>query len=93
MAVKVKNRKGRNVILLDPWEKGNKMFNELQNDVHLTNDGLVKTKKNGKPKKLNDTQKAYRSGYLAAQKDSRKCYKHNKRNSPKSPYVDVPFSN
>ncbi len=74
MAVIVKNRRGQSVTLLNPSEKGQKMFDELQNDVHITNDGMIKTDKNGKPRKLSDTQKAYRSGYLAAQKDSRRAF-------------------
>lgn len=75
MAVVVRNRRGQDVILLNPSEKGTKMFDELQNDVHITNDGMIKTDKNGKPRRLSDTQKAYRSGYLQAQKDSRRAFK------------------
>ncbi len=75
MAVVVKDRRGQNVILLNPSEKGQKMFCELQNNVHLTNDGMIKTDSKGKPRKLSDTQKAYRSGYLQAQKDARKAFK------------------
>lgn len=74
MAVRVRNRKGNEVILLNPAEKGDKFADELRNGVHLTNDKRVKFRKNGKPRKLNDTEKAYRSGYLAARKDSAKCY-------------------
>lgn len=75
MAVVVRNRRGENVILLNPSEKGRKMACELQNDVHLSNDGLIKTDRNGKPRRLSDTQKAYRSGYIASQKDSAKFFK------------------
>lgn len=75
MAVVVKSKRGNDVILLNPSEKGTKMLCELQNNVHITNDGMIKTDKIGKPRRLSDTQKAYRSGYLAAQKDARKAFK------------------
>lgn len=75
MAVTVRNKSGKDVILLNPFEKGTKMFVELQNNVHLTNDNMIKTDKRGKPQHLSDTQKAYRSGYLSAQKDARKVFK------------------
>lgn len=75
MAVIVKNRRGKDVMLLNPREKGSKMFDELTNGVHLTNDGHIKFDKNGKPRRLSDTQKAYRSGFLAAQRESRKAFR------------------
>lgn len=76
MAVIVQDKKGNDVMLLNPFEKGQKMFHELQNDVHLTNDMQhYKTNKDGKPRKLSDTQKAYRSGYLQAQKDARRAFR------------------
>lgn len=71
MAVKYKGK-----LLLNPYEKGNKAFAELKDGVHYTNDGKVKcNRRTGKPIRLTDTEKAYRSGYLAAQKDSRRVYK------------------
>lgn len=75
MAVVVRNKRGKDVILLNPFEKGTKMFKELRNNVHITNDNMVKTDNLGNPQYLSDTQKAYRSGYLAAQKDSNKAFK------------------
>ena len=78
MAVTVKNRRGKKVVLLNPQEKRNKYFDELANDVALTNNKHLKTKRNGKPKRLTDAQKAYRSGYIQAQNDSAKCYKAKK---------------
>lgn len=75
MAVAVRNKRGEEVILLNPYEKGIKMYDELVNNVHITNDAKIKTDKNGKPRRLSDTQKAYRSGYLAAQKDARKAFR------------------
>lgn len=77
MAVYVKNRRGKDVTLLNPSEKGHKFAIELKYNVALTNDGVEKRTKKGKVKSLSDTQKAYRSGYLAAQKDSAKAFKHN----------------
>ena len=78
MAVTVKNRRGKKVVLLNPQEKRNKFFDELSNNVALTNDNHLKTKRNGKPKRLTDAQKAYRSGYIQAQNDSAACYKARK---------------
>lgn len=68
-------------VLLDPSEKGTKAFEELTQNVKLTNEGYIKFDKNGKPQKLTKEEKAWRSGYLAAQKDSRKVYnaKHGKK--------------
>ena len=79
MARVVYNRRGKKVILLNPSEKSQKAAAELKSGVHLTNTGAVKRSKNGKVKKLNDTQKAYRSGYLKARKDNAKAWK-SKRN-------------
>lgn len=76
MSVRVKNRRGKDVTLLDPSEKARKFLVELNYDVALTNDGEQKTRKNGKPRTLSDTQKAFRAGYLAHQKDSNKAFKH-----------------
>lgn len=43
----------------------------------------VKVNRQNKPIRLSDTEKAYRSGYLAAQKDSRRAYKSRQnRNMP-----------
>lgn len=79
MAVKVINRRGGKVVLLNPQEKRDKFFNELYNGVALTNENNVKYKRNGKFKYLTDVQKAYRSGYIQAQNDSAKCYKARKK--------------
>lgn len=54
MAVRVVNKKGREVVLLNPAEKASKYVNELSNNVHLDNLGMIKVKKNGKPRRLND---------------------------------------
>lgn len=75
MAFTFKTKKGKNVTLLNPSEKGGKFARELKSGIGETNLGEVKTHKNGKPKKLSDTQKSYRSGYLQARKDSAAAYK------------------
>lgn len=78
--VTVKNKKGQEVVLLNPSEKGRKYADELRNGVGQTNRGYLKTDPVlGKPVRLTDTQKAYRSGYLDAQKDSAKCYNAKKK--------------
>lgn len=83
MAVIVKDRRNRDVVLLNPAEKARKYADELANDVRITNSGMVVTKKNGKPRDLRDTQKAYRAGYLAARRDSAKCFKANEKKQVK----------
>lgn len=80
MAVVVKSKRGKDVTLLNPNEKGNKAYAELAYGVHMTNDGRVKTDKAGNATELTDTERAYRSGYLAAQKDSRKAFRANNPN-------------
>lgn len=77
MSVVVKNRRGKDVTLLNPAEKGNKYATELAYDVALTNDGEQKVDKHGRAKRLKTEQRAFRAGYLQAQKDSAKAFKHN----------------
>ena len=77
--VVVVDRHGRERVLLNPQGKRNKAFAELQNGVKFTNDGKVKLKKNGQPMRLTDTEAAYRNGYIQAQNDSAKAYKHNQK--------------
>ena len=79
MAVKVKSRNGKDVTLLNPSEKGRKYADELRNGVKQTNEGMLKWGDDGKPERLTDKAKAYRAGYLDAQKDSAKAYKSKKR--------------
>ena len=79
MAVTVRTKKGRSVTLLNPAETGRKFADELGNGVKQTNNGMIKYNKNGQHVRLTDTEKAYRSGYLQARKDSAKAYKANKR--------------
>ena len=80
MAVTVRSRRGKKVTLLNPSEKGTKYATELAYNVALTNDGEQKMDKKGSPKKLSKVQRAYRAGFLQAQKDSSKAFKHNHPN-------------
>ena len=75
MATVIKTKNGKKVTLLNPAEKAAKAAAELRVGVHGTNDQKIKRDKHGKPIPLTATEKAWRSGYLAARKDSAKCYK------------------
>lgn len=66
--VKVKTKKGKTFTLLNPAEKGQKCAAELKSGRNVYTG-----------EHLTDTQKAYRSGYLAARTDSSKCYKSKKK--------------
>lgn len=79
MAVVVRSRSGKRVTLLNPAEKGRKYAAELKKGIHATNDHVVKKNRQGKPIRLTDTQKAYRSGYLTARSDNAKAYKSNQK--------------
>ena len=68
MAVKVKTKSGREITLLNPSEKAGKYAAELKaNFSGSTGETLTKN------------QRAYRSGYLDARKDSAKAWKHNQK--------------
>ena len=69
-----KNRKGKDVCLLNPSEKGAKFATELKNGKKITNAGELKKDKNGNAIALDDKSKAYRGGYLDALKDSGNAY-------------------
>lgn len=69
-----KNRRGREICLLNPSEKSQKYAYELKNRVRVTNNGYLKVDSNGAAYELSDVQAAFRSGYLTARKDSTKCY-------------------
>ena len=73
------------VTLLNPHEKRQKYFGELQSGVAITNDGEFKRDERGNKKKLTKQQRAYRAGYIQAQNDSVACYnaKHGKKKSRK----------
>lgn len=79
MAVVVKTRRGKDVTLLNPSERGSKFANELRNNCKQTNDGRFKVNRHGQCIELTDAERAYRAGYLAAQKDSANAFKHNRK--------------
>ena len=72
---------GTSTTLLTPSGKGAKYAAELSANVAVTNDGIIKRDDFGMPKELDCCQRAYRAGYLDAQKDSAKAYnaKKNKK--------------
>ena len=82
MAVKIKNKNGKTITLLNPSEKLMKFSRELKRGVRETNDRKFKLDKNGKAMRLTDDQKAYRAGYIAHAKDSAGVYKHNTQKRP-----------
>lgn len=57
-------------------KKGRKAADELKAGVKTTNGGEIKYGSDGKPIYLNDTERAYRSGYLDARSDSARAYNH-----------------
>lgn len=65
---------GRTIRLLRPDEKAQKYAMELKNGIHITNQGAVKVNPYGDPIPLRKTQRAWRSGYLAARQDSADVY-------------------
>jgi len=75
-ATVVKSKRGRDVTLLNPSQKGAKFAQELRADVKLTND-RSKVKSGGR--NLTEVERSYRAGYLDARKDSAKVHKHNKK--------------
>ena len=76
--VTVLNESGKRVTLLNPAEKGAKFAKELKQGVKRTNRGGFKLK-DGKAIKLTKSERAYRSGYLDARKDSSKVFKAKKK--------------
>lgn len=76
MAVRVTNRNGKEVTLLNPSEKARKFAFEAKTKRAITNDFRRKIDPNtGKTKFLTKEQLAYRAGYLDAHKDSNKCFR------------------
>lgn len=66
---------GKSKKLLTPHGKGKKYARELSTGIRETNMGSVKKNEKGQVMTLTEKQRAYRSGYLDAQKDSAKAYK------------------
>lgn len=79
MAVTIQSKNGKKITLLNPSEKGKKFAKELKTGFKRTNSGKYKLDKKKKGIKLTDTEKAFRSGYLSAQKDNAKCYNAKKK--------------
>ena len=76
MAVEIyDHKKRRNIVLLNPQEKRNKAFNELKTGIRTTNTGAIKNGDDGLPLTLTKEGRAWRSGYIASQNDSAKCFK------------------
>ncbi len=75
---------GNSSVVLTPNGKGAKYAAELKNGKRYTNVGKVKVDGNGEPMGLSKTQRAYRSGYLQARKDSSNAYKAKENNRKKS---------
>ena len=73
MAVLFKRKDGKTVTLLNPGEKGKKFAQELRDNRKYTNDGKLKS-----DAPLSKEEKAWRSGYLSARKDSAAA--HNAKN-------------
>ncbi len=73
------DKKGRKGIWLSPSAKGGKYADELHLGFKKSNSGEVKVNKNGEPIALSKTQSAWRSGYLAARKDSASLYNYKKK--------------
>jgi len=67
MASVIKTENGKKIVLLNPSEKGTRYARQLKHGC------VAET-----GEKLSDTQKAWRTGYLEAQKDSAKAYCHKK---------------
>ena len=84
MAVVVKSRTGKDVVLLNPSEKAKKFSAELKNGIRFTNNGEVKVDKDNQPLALSDSQRAFRSGYLQSRTDGSKVYKAKKAKRKKS---------
>ena len=72
---RIKTKKGKEIILLNPTEKSRKFAAELSTGMHYTNSGDYKPDKNGEIG-LTNTQKAYRAGYLDSRRDGAKVHKY-----------------
>lgn len=66
----IRSKRGKQVILLNPAEKGSKYAYELKTRQRVTNAGEFKG-----PRGLTKEQAAFRAGYLTSRRDSAKAYK------------------
>ena len=69
------NKNGKKITLLNPSEKGEKYAKELKKGKKIRNDGSYALDDKKKSISLTKAQRAYRAGYLDAQKDSARCFK------------------
>lgn len=79
--VTVTFKDGTETTLLNPSGKATKYAFELGANARVTNAGVFKTDEDGNELSLTAEQRAYRSGYLDAQKDNAKAYKAKKAKS------------
>ena len=70
LGVVVRNSRGQEKTLLNPFGKSLKYSDELRNGVRLTNDGHINTDVLGKPQILTSEEVAFRKGYLQHQQDT-----------------------
>ena len=77
VGTKIIDSDGKVTVLLTPAGKTAKAAEELRRGVKMTNDGQVKTDKNGNPMKLTKAERSYRAGRLDQAKDSANCWKAN----------------
>ena len=81
---KGKSKSGKQIVLLNPSEKGVKFARELKRGTKETNAGKIKKNESGKIIKLDKPSRAYRAGYLDARKDSAAAYKASKKRGRKA---------
>lgn len=79
MSTKITTKNGKVITLLNPSEMGAKYADELRFNTRLTNDGYPKLTDKNEQLPLTPEQRAYRSGWLDAQKASAKAYKSRQR--------------
>lgn len=77
---KVTTKKGKTITLLNPGQRGRKFAQELKEGYAISNSGKYRVDEDG-PIPLTDTQRAFRSVYLASRKDGAKCHKYLKKKS------------
>lgn len=65
---------GDSVTLLNPSGKAGKYAEELKLGKRLTNDGKIKTDKDGNEIPLTEEGRRYRMGYIRAQSDNAKAF-------------------
>ena len=84
LGTRITDQDGVSKVLLNPSGKGAKYSAELKSGKRYTNSGSVKRDNNGKLLELDCCQRAFRSGYLQARKDSAKAYNAKKNGGNRS---------